>query len=144
MKAYNPEMHTAEHVLNRTMVEMFGCGRSFSNHLEKKKSKCDYRFNRALSAEEERAIEQKVNDVLMNHLDVNQYFIPRNEAQIRFDLDRLPDDAGEELRVVTVGEYDECLCIGEHVNNTKEVGLFVLGSTNYENGVLRIRFKLKR
>ena len=30
-----PPMHTAEHILNGTMVRMFGCGRSFSAHIEK-------------------------------------------------------------------------------------------------------------
>nr|WP_321452313.1 hypothetical protein [uncultured Carboxylicivirga sp.] len=144
MKSYNPEMHTAEHVLNRTMVSMFGCDRSFSNHLEKKKSKCDYRFDRALTAEEEQAIEAKVNEILAQHVDVKGYDISREEAQANFKLDRLPEEAGEELRVVTVGDYDECLCIGEHVANTKEVGEFKLGSTSFEDGVLRIRFKLKR
>jgi len=53
MKQYaDQRMHTAEHILNQTMVRMFGCGRSFSSHIEKKKSKCDYRFERALSEEE--------------------------------------------------------------------------------------------
>ena len=144
MKSYNPEMHTAEHVLNRTMVNMFGCDRSFSNHLEKKKSKCDYHFSRALTQDEERAIEEKVNEVLSRHLGVREQLIERLEAQSKFNLGRLPDDAGEQLRVVTVGDYDECLCIGEHASNTKEVGQFILGSTGFEDGVLRIRFKLKR
>lgn len=37
-------MHTAEHILNRTMQNMFGCGRCFSAHINPKKSKCDYRL----------------------------------------------------------------------------------------------------
>nr|WP_321410712.1 hypothetical protein [uncultured Carboxylicivirga sp.] len=144
MKSYNPEMHTAEHVLNRIMVNMFGCDRSFSNHLEKKKSKCDYHFDRALTSEEEQTIEAKVNEVLAQHVDVKGYDISREDAQVKFKLDRLPEEAGEELRVVSVGDYDECLCIGDHVENTKQVGEFILGSTSFEEGVLRIRFKLKR
>lgn len=35
-------VHTCEHILNRTMVNMFGCPRSRNAHVEKKKSKCDY------------------------------------------------------------------------------------------------------
>ena len=35
-------VHTAEHILNRTMVNMFGCPRSRNAHIERKKSKCDY------------------------------------------------------------------------------------------------------
>ncbi len=35
-------MHTAEHLLNATMVKTFGCPRSRNAHIERKKSKCDY------------------------------------------------------------------------------------------------------
>ena len=53
MKEYTePRMHTAEHILNQTMVRMFDRGRSFSSHIEKKKSKCDYHFDRNLTSEE--------------------------------------------------------------------------------------------
>ena len=37
-----PPMHTAEHLLNATMVKTFGCPRSRNAHIERKKSKCDY------------------------------------------------------------------------------------------------------
>ena len=36
-KDYFPPMHTAEHILNQTMVRMFGCERSLTNHIEKNK-----------------------------------------------------------------------------------------------------------
>ena len=35
-------MHSVEHILNQTMVRMFGCERSRNAHIERKKSKCDY------------------------------------------------------------------------------------------------------
>ena len=63
-KQYHPQMHSAEHILNQTMVRMFNCGRSFSNHIEKKKSKCDYHFNRNLTEAEIEEIETKVNKKL--------------------------------------------------------------------------------
>lgn len=37
-KDYHRPMHTAEHILNQTMVRMFGCARSANAHIEKKKS----------------------------------------------------------------------------------------------------------
>lgn len=43
-KAEYPPMHTAEHILNGTMVKMFGCGRAVSAHVERTKSKLDYDF----------------------------------------------------------------------------------------------------
>ena len=65
MKEYSePRMHTAEHLLNQTMVRLFGCGRAFSSHIEKKRSKCDYRFTRDLTAEEKAELEKRVNDLV--------------------------------------------------------------------------------
>ena len=59
-KAEYPPMHTAEHILNGTMVKMFGCGRAVSAHVERTKSKLDYDFPRALTAEEVAAVEARV------------------------------------------------------------------------------------
>lgn len=144
MKNYNPQMHTAEHILNQTMIRMFGCDRSFSMHLEKKKSKCDYYFERALTKEEERAIEEKVNEVILRNLPVQEKFIDLSEAAHLYDVSRLPDNNLKSVRVINVGDYDSCMCIGEHVENTSEIGTFRIVSSSFENGVLRIRFKLER
>ena len=54
----------------------------------------------------------------------------------------VPENASETVRVVKVGDYDDCLCIGAHVNNTSEIGTFKIVSHDYRDGILRIRFKL--
>jgi misacylated tRNA(Ala) deacylase len=142
MKSYNPQMHSAEHILNQTMIRMFGSDRSFSSHIEKKKSKCDYHFNRPLDLDEELELVKQVNEVIGQHLDVNEKFLTLAEADEKFNLSRLPEDSGDKVRIVTVGDYDACPCIGPHVKNTSEIGTFQLVSTSFENGILRIRFKL--
>jgi alanyl-tRNA synthetase len=144
MKDYDPQMHTAEHVLNQTMIRMFGSDRSFSMHLERKKSKCDYHFDRPLTEEEERAIEKEVNRIISMNLPVKEEYKSYSEAAEIYDVSKLPETESESVRVVHVGDYDSCLCIGSHVNNTSEVGTFRLVSSSYESGVLRIRFKLNR
>jgi len=142
MKSYDPQMHSAEHILNQTMIRMFDCERSFSSHIEKKKSKCDYHFNRPLDLDEEHELAQKVNEVISQQLDVNEKFLTLAEAAEKFNLSRLPEGSGDEVRIVTVGDYDACPCIGPHVKNTSEIGTFQLVSTSFENGILRIRYKL--
>lgn len=137
-------MHTAEHILNQTMIRMFGCDRSFSMHLEKKKSKCDYSFDRALTKEEEQLIEDKVNRVINLGLPVTEKHVDMSEAGALYDVSRLPGQDIHSVRIVNVGDYDSCPCIGEHVSNTAEVGQFRITTTSYEDGVLRIRFKLDR
>ncbi len=142
MKSYDPPMHTAEHILNQTMVRMFDCERSFSSHIEKKKSKCDYRFDRPLDGDEEVELVSTVNEIIGMNLDVKEHFLTLAEAAEKFNLTRLPEDSGEEIRIVTIGDYDACPCIGPHVANSSEIGTFQLISTSHENGILRIRFKL--
>ncbi len=141
-KDYDPRMHSAEHILNQTMVRMFHCGRSFSMHLEKKKSKCDYHFDRNLTEEEVREIERRVNEVIQSDAVVREELLSRDEAQRAFDLSRLPDQTGDVVRIIRIGDYDACPCIGQHVRTTKEIGTFHILSTSYEGGVLRVRFKL--
>ena len=148
-KEYDPRMHSAEHILNQTMVRMFGeatpsgqRGRSFSSHLERKKSKCDYHFDRDLTLEEVRDIESRVNSIIQTDAQVREESLPRGEAEQKFNLSRLPDQTGNKIRIITIGEYDACPCIGEHVRSTKEIGGFRIISTSYANGVLRLRFKL--
>ena len=142
MKSYDPQMHTAEHILNQTMVRMFGCERSFSSHIEKKKSKCDYHFDRTLTIGEELELVKQVNEVISRNLEVNEQFLSLDEAARKFNLSRLPEGSGDEVRIVTVGDYDACPCIGPHVKNSSEIGVFQLVSTSCENGILRLRFKL--
>ncbi|HAB51057.1 MAG: hypothetical protein A2315_15220 [Ignavibacteria bacterium RIFOXYB2_FULL_35_12] len=142
-KDYNPRMHSAEHILNQTMVRMFNKGRSFSAHIEKKKSKCDYHFDRELTQAELTEIESKVNEIIILNLPVIENFLPREEALKSFSLDKLPDQAGDSIRIIKIGDYDSCPCIGRHVTSTKEIGGFKIISSGFENGVLRIRFKLK-
>lgn len=137
-----PPMHTCEHIVNRTMINLFGCGRAVSAHIEKKKSKLDYAIPQPLSDEDIVKIEETVNSVIARHLDVTTEFITQKEAADRFDLKRLPENASDTVRIVKVGNYDECLCIGLHVNNTSEIGTFKIISHDYNDGILRIRFKL--
>ena len=139
-----PPMHTCEHIINQTMIRLFGCGRSVSAHIERKKSKLDYRLTACPTEEQIKNLENAVNQIIMQHLPVTTEFITPEEAKGRFDLKRLPEDASETVRVVKVGDYDECLCIGTHVANTSEIGTFKIISHDWdgENKRWRIRFKL--
>lgn len=137
-----PPMHTCEHVVNRTMVNLFGCGRAVSAHIERKKSKLDFALPECPSDEQIQEIEKTVNEVLRQKLPISMEFITQEEAMGRFDMKRLPEGASETVRVVHVGDYDECLCIGAHVENTSEIGVFKIISHDYKEGIFRMRFKL--
>ena len=139
-KNYDPPMHSAEHLLNQTMHRMFACGRAFSSHVERKKSKCDYRMERVPSAEELQQVESAVNEIIAQDLPVTENLMSREEAAQHFNLSRLPESAGEALRIVRIGDYDACPCIGPHVEHSAQIGLFRILSWDYNEGVLRLRF----
>lgn len=142
-KNYDPRMHTAEHILNQTMVRMFGCARSANSHIERKKSKCDYNLPTAPSISDIDEIERRVNEIISANLEVTEEQMSRSEAAGVVDLRKLPADAPETLRVIRVGSYDACACIGPHVARTSEIGCFKIISTDYTGESLRIRFKLQ-
>lgn len=139
-----PPMHTCEHIVNRTMINLFGCGRSVSAHIERKKSKLDYILKACPSESEVEKLEDTVNTIIGKDLPVTMGFISQEEAQGRFDLERLPENASETVRIVKVGDYDECLCVGMHVNKTSEIGTFKIISHDWDENSKRwrIRFKL--
>ncbi len=142
-KKEHPPMHTAEHILNQTMVRMFDCGRSHNAHIERKKSKCDYYLPQAPTEAELKEVEDKVNETIARHLPVTIRFMRPEEAKEIVDLSKLPEDVSETLRIVYVGDYDVCACIGDHVKNTSEIGIFRIISHDYNEGRLRLRFKLQ-
>lgn len=137
-----PPMHTAEHILNQTMVRMFGCGRSRNAHIERKKSKCDYTLPRPLTDDDVNAIETAVNNIIQQQLPVTIEFYTRDNAPADVDLSKLPSDASHTLRIVRVGDYDTCACIGTHVENTAQIGVFKIVSHSWDEGTERLRFKL--
>ena len=141
-KAEHEESHTCEHILNGTMVKMFGCPRSKNAHIERKKSKCDYLLDNEPTAEQVAAVEAKVNEEIAKNHDVAVEFMSRDEAAKIVDLSKLPEDASKTLRIVRIGDYDVCACIGAHVSNTSEIGTFKIISHSFADGVWRLRWKI--
>jgi misacylated tRNA(Ala) deacylase len=141
-KEYDSKMHTSEHILNSVMVRMFGCGRSFNSHIEKKKSKCDYHFFRMLTSSEIGEVEAAVNEIISKNITVTTEFISRTEAESKYFTGKLPLDAGDQIRIVRIGSYDACPCIGPHVKATGEIGKFYVSTADWEKGILRIRFRV--
>lgn len=137
-----PPMHSAEHLLNGEMARRYGHGRAFSAHIERKKSKLDYHLPTQLTDAELRSLEEYVNSAVEADVEVTEEYIPQAEAISRFDMSRLPEGASDTVRVVHIGDYDQCLCAGTHVKRTSEIGKFRITSSRWQDGVQRIVFKL--
>ena len=139
-----PPAHTAEHLLNQTMVRMFGCERSSNAHVERKKSKISYVLDHKPDRKEEREIERRMNELIDADLPVTFEVVRRDELPEEIDASRLPADASDTIRLVRIGDYDVCPCIGKHVRSTAQIGRFEMLCTNWDEHThtFRIRFKV--
>ena len=139
-----PPSHTAEHLLNQTMIRIFGCERSYNAHVERKKSKMSFYLDHKPSRQEEKEIERRMNELIEEDLPVTFEFVTRDELPDDVSLDRLPDDASDTIRLVRIGDYDVCPCIGKHVRSTSPIGRFEMLGTNWDEHErsFRVRFKI--
>lgn len=151
-----PPAHTAEHLLNQVMVRMFGCERSRNAHIERKKSKISYILDRKPDRKEEKEIERRMNELIEEDLPVTFEFVTRVQLEgmvmdaeegspdALLSLERLPDDASDTIRLVRIGDFDVCPCIGKHVRSTSQIGRFEMLGTNWDQSArsFRIRYKV--
>ncbi len=139
-----PPAHTAEHLLNQTMVRLFGCERSRNAHIERKKSKMTFIVDHKPDKKEEKLIAERMNELIADDLPVTYEYVTRDQLPDEISADRLPDDASDTIRLVRIGDYDVCPCIGKHVRSTSQIGRFELLGTNWDELAhsFRIRFKV--
>jgi Ser-tRNA(Ala) deacylase AlaX len=139
-----PPAHTAEHLLNQTMIRLFGCERSYNAHIERKKSKMSFHLDHKPSRQEEKEIEREMQRLIAEDLPVTFEYVRREDIPDEVRLDRLPDDASDTIRLVRIGDYDVCPCIGKHVRSTMQIGHFEMLGTNWDEHErsFRVRFKI--
>ena len=141
-KDYYAPMHTAEHILNKTMVNMFACERSEKCHIERKKSKCDFILDKEPSEEEIKQLNDKIKEVIIKEYDITEKFLSFDDADKIFKLKRITKENNPKVRIISIGDYDDCPCIGKHISNTREILNFRITTTSYDKGVFRVRFKV--
>lgn len=139
-----PPAHTAEHLLNQTMIRLFGCGRSYNAHIERKKSKMSFHLDHKPSRQEEKEIERRMNELIEADLPVTFEWCELDSLPEGIDPSRLPDDVSGTVRLVRIGDYDVCPCIGKHVRSTSQIGRFEMLGTNWDEHErsFRVRFKI--
>ena len=139
-----PPAHTAEHLLNQVMLQLFGCERSTNAHIERRKSKMSFVLDHKPTRQEEKQIEQRMNEQIEADLPVTYELVNRYQLPDDADADRLPADSSDVIRLVRIGNFDVCPCIGKHVRSTSQIGKFVMLGTNWDENTrtFRVRFKI--
>ncbi len=84
-------------------------------------------------------VEQKINEVLARELDVTAEVMPIARAKAEGAIAEFGEKYGEQVRVVTIGDFSKELCGGTHVANTAQLGLVkLLGESSIGSGVRRV------
>ena len=139
-----PPAHTAEHLLNQVMIRLFGCERSYNAHIERKKSKMSFHVDHKPTRLEEKEIEREMLRLIAEDLPVTYEVVKLDEVPEGVRIDRLPEDVSDSIRLVRIGDYDVCPCIGKHVRSTAQIGRFEMLGTNWDEHErsFRVRFKI--
>ena len=131
--------HTATHLLHKALREQLGDHvQQAGSAVRPDKLRFDFAHDRALTAEERRAVERRVNEKVFENVPVLAYVVPLEEAK-RMGATMLFENYGEDVRVIEVPGYSMELCGGTHVSRTAEIGPFViLSEGSVASGVRRI------
>ncbi|MBN1156182.1 hypothetical protein JXA85_01070 [Candidatus Woesearchaeota archaeon] len=141
MPSIHARMHTAEHMLFRSMI-------NYKPELEIIKVETDEEETKffvygKLDWDTMLNAEELVNKIISEERDVKIKEIPIEEARkddsIRGRFDLIKE---KNVRLVEVDGFDKCLCSGEHVKNTKEIGKVLVTGFNSLGKKSEIRFKL--
>ena len=94
--------------------------------------------------QEEKDIEREMQRLIEEDLPVTFEVVKRDELPEGINASRLPDDVSDTIRLVRIGDYDVCPCIGKHVRSTSQIGRFEMLGTNWDEQErsFRVRFKI--
>ena len=132
--------HTATHLLHKVLKEVLGEHVNQAGSLvNAERLRFDVTHFEAISKDELRLIEEKVNDAILASLEINCENMGINEAKEKGATALFGEKYGMEVRVVSMGDFSIELCGGTHLKNTSQVGMFkILSEGGVAAGVRRI------
>jgi len=132
--------HSATHLLHKSLRLVVGeHAMQRGSFVDDKRLRFDFTHASALTEKELYELEQMVNAQIRANLEVKTAIQSLEEAKQEGVFALFGEKYGEEVRVVTMGEFSKELCGGTHVANTGEIGLFkVVSETSIASGMRRI------
>ncbi|UWD47951.1 alanine--tRNA ligase [Clostridioides difficile] len=132
--------HSATHLLHKALKEVLGEHVNQAGSLvTPDRLRFDITHFEAISNEELKVIEEKVNNVILSSLDIKCDIMNIKEAKEKGATALFGEKYGDEVRVVSMGDYSTELCGGTHLTNTSQIGMFkILSEGGVAAGVRRI------
>lgn len=138
--------HSSAHLFHAALRDVLG------EHVFQKgslvnadKMRFDFSHNKALTADEIRKIEDIVNHMVLQNTEVQTRLMPHDEALEAGALALFGEKYADEVRVLTMGEYEDGkpfsveLCGGTHVSRTGDIGAFkIVAESSVSAGVRRV------
>ncbi len=132
--------HTATHLLHKALKEVLGDHVNQAGSLvTNEKLRFDFTHFSSLTENELELIESKVNKIINSSLEVKTTIMDIDTAINEGAVALFDEKYDQKVRVVSAGDYTRELCGGTHVNNTSEIGQFViLSEGSIGSGIRRI------
>jgi alanyl-tRNA synthetase len=120
--------HTATHLLHRALKDVLGPGTSQQgSYVGPELLRFDFNAPQAMSREQVEAVSAIINDRSMDDLPVNWEIMSIDQARASGAVMMFGEKYGEQVRVVSIGEYSRELCGGTHTHHSGELGAVVIG-----------------
>lgn len=136
------KLHTACHLLNQALrvvlknPEIFQKG----SNITTERLRFDFNFDRKLTEEEQKEIEDLVNEKIQEAIPVEQEELSLDEARKQGAQGVFDDKYGEKVKVYSIGNFSKEICAGPHVENISELGHFkIIKEESCGAGVRRIK-----
>ena len=132
--------HSATHLLHKALKEVLGEHVNQAGSLvTSERLRFDVTHFEAITKEELKVIEEKVNDVILESLNITCENMSKKKKKNKGAMALFGEKYGDEVRVVSMGDYSIELCGGTHLTNTSQIGMFkILSEGGVAAGVRRI------